>query len=492
MAEPGDLPDRVRRPDGRVEAFEPERITRGLFAAAERVGAADPFLSRELTEGVLHFLAGETEGPETTPEQIAEVVGKVVRELGQPAIARAYEERFAAPPAQATPAPAAPAPAPTWLTPASPARDVLHAAAADRLTEFSLTRVYPRDLASAHREGLIRLTDLGTPLELAGLVVSPSVLMHEARNLAGEFLAFDGPEFELATRSGDPEGLAAEYVSELQRDAQATGLTVILNVNVSDPPRLAQGAGPLFGPTAPPTDRRRRIADELARLAADRVHVYWHVSDADRLPPPGRAVEYVFDRPRGPVVLGPGLDRSTPAVLTQVGVNLGRLLDQLGGPPVEADVFLKKVGSLTRFAKTAGHVRQDFLRKHARPGVREAFVLDRARLVLVPVGLGAVAGASDRPPVDFARDILRAMRTAAEADRPRVLPVRVDSPLGDWGGVDLPGPTPRQHLRTAAALHAVTGAGRAVLTPPSDFEVAEGIRAAAESTVHRLAVRPGS
>jgi hypothetical protein len=53
----GSLPETVHLPDGRAEPFEPERISRSLFAAGERLGRPDAFLARELTEGVLHFLA---------------------------------------------------------------------------------------------------------------------------------------------------------------------------------------------------------------------------------------------------------------------------------------------------------------------------------------------------------------------------------------------------------------------------------------------------
>ena len=203
-------------------------------------------------------------------------------------------------------------------------------------------------------------------------------------------------------------------------------------------------------------------------------------------------VEYVFDRSRGPVNLGRGLDRSTPAVLTRVGLNLGRLLDQLGGPPVDPGVFLKKVGSLTRFAKTAGHVRQDYLRKQARNGIREAFLLDRARLVLNPTGLGTVAGASDRPPVDFARDILKAIRTAAETDRPRVIPVRLEVSLETEDEAGFSVTSPRQKVKLASALHAVCGGGSLTLDRPPLAEAEELIRSAYESSVSRLVFREDS
>jgi len=98
----------------------------------------------------------------------------------------------------------------------------------------------------------------------------------------------------------------------------------------------------------------------------------------------------------------------------------------LGGPPVSSELFFMKLASLTRFAKTAGHAKQDFLRKHGRPELREAFLLDRARLVLIPDGLEEVATMTELPPAEFVREIPRAMKLAAEQDRPRMLPVRIE------------------------------------------------------------------
>src|SRR5260370_41496804 len=86
------LPAWVSKRDGRIVPFEADKISQALFAAAESLGKPDAFLARELTEGVLHFLAGGSSGNISTPCQIAELVIKVVRELGQPAFARAFSE----------------------------------------------------------------------------------------------------------------------------------------------------------------------------------------------------------------------------------------------------------------------------------------------------------------------------------------------------------------------------------------------------------------
>jgi hypothetical protein len=86
-------PPTLVRAAGRLEAFDAGRISRALFAAAESAGDADPFLARELADGVVHFLSHEYGEGAVTPEQIAEVVAKTVRELGHPALAAAYAAR---------------------------------------------------------------------------------------------------------------------------------------------------------------------------------------------------------------------------------------------------------------------------------------------------------------------------------------------------------------------------------------------------------------
>jgi len=500
----GDLPEAVRGPDGRIEPFEPERIARSLFAATERLGRPDAFLARELTDGVLHFLTPDMVGAITTPDQIAEVVTKVVREFGHPVLASTYEHQCL------PPSPLAEGPArrvalttlPPWARPAASPPAVLRDAAGDVLASFSLSHLFPRDLVSAHREGLIRIAGLATPFELAGIAVNvpPHDILQalrRAREVAGEFLAVDSPEFDLAALPGDPNQLADTYVRETGSVADVLGLTIILNLNsASPPPRVAGGSGPLFQTPHTRTDRHDQIALELARRANGPVQVWWHLA-ADQADEQARvssllngtSTEFVFDRAGSPVVLAPGIDRDSPAALLSVGVNLARLVDMSGGPPVAADVFLRRVQSLARFAKTAGHVKHDYLRRYARPGIREAFLLDRASLVLVPLGLDVAAQATDVAPAQFGCDILKTLRAAVESDRPRLLPVRIDSPLdnGEWCEPADPQTSIRQQVKRASQWHAVTGAGRldvAVTAAAADRLAA--IKAAAESSVVRL------
>src|ERR1700687_974128 len=86
------LPVWFYKRDGRLVPFEADKISQALFAAGESLGRPDAFMARELTGGVLHLLAGESDGTIPTTAQVADLVVKVVRELGQPALAQAFVE----------------------------------------------------------------------------------------------------------------------------------------------------------------------------------------------------------------------------------------------------------------------------------------------------------------------------------------------------------------------------------------------------------------
>jgi hypothetical protein len=157
----------------------------------------------------------------------------------------------------------------------------------------------------------------------------------------------------------------------------------------------------------------------------------------------------------------------------------------MGGAPVDPTAFLAKVASLTRFAKTAGHAKQDFLRRHARPAVREAFLLERSRLVLVPHGLAEALRATDRPATEFGREIIKTMRAASEQDRPRRMPVQVLVEAAGEAGISA-----GYQIRTASPLHAASGAGSLEIRPAAgrfdDSEIIDAINAAAQSSIGRL------
>jgi hypothetical protein len=198
----------------------------------------------------------------------------------------------------------------------------------------------------------------------------------------------------------------------------------------------------------------------------------------------GAALRFVFDRPRRPVPLAEGVDRRHPAALLTVGVHLPRLAEHPGadGDPMR---FLKKLGSLARLALSAAVQKREFLRQQDR--FKSGFILDRARLVVAPVGLDAVvrrfAGTGlcsaglefGKQIVQTLRDVLRQdgglSRLGTCLDGPDdfrlgndALTVESVAGLTPWDGT---APLKSQ-LRSAGALHAAAEGGTAALFAPDN------------------------
>ncbi len=491
MSDEKGLPAWVCKRDGRLAAFEPDKISQALFAATETLGQPDSFLARELTDGVLHFLTTEGLAEIPTTGQMADLVIKVVRELGQPALSRAFaagRERRAAPAAAAAAVEKA-GPEKTVQFQFS-TTDAPDAVARDCLTAYSLHAIFSRDLAAAHTDGWLTLTGLENPLHLADGVVALRELENAGPSAFGRFAVVDGPEY------------SGKSWEEIIRCVQ--GRQTILNVNCAAPPAWAEekSAGPLFAEPAPPLPTLAKERNEgmvptelpaeqvlngvldRGRLA-DPVRIAWHLAQRDfqagslghirlhrlaRLALEGAPLDFVFDRPRHPIVLAEGIDRKNPAVLLTVVLHLPRLLTQAGvaGDPQR---FLVKLGSLTRMAVSAGVQKRDYLRRHNALVLRE-FLLDRARLVVQPVGLDAVVQAlagqciGDGPrALELAQQIVASLAANLRCDgRGANLEGCVD---GDFGSAES---TLSFHakLKSAGAFHESAGMGTAVLPLPLD------------------------
>lgn len=513
----------VRKRDGRLEPFDADKISRALFAAAESLGRPDAFLARELADGVAHFLGDDADGATPSTEQIAELAEKVVRELGQPALAAAFAGHGAR--RRRGPRPAAAA------APSASLEDAVSACVRD----YALRTVFARDLAAAHHDGLLTLTGLEAPCELAACALGAPVAdpaedgvlaaVEKARAYAGSFVVLDGPEYLLAeARPGRPADASA-LARDLLLGLRLTRLRAVVNLNADAPPWAgAPAGGPLFAaqhtPPAGPAGRRAdELPEELLRpsAGAGRVRIYWHLSDRDfgpdaagrltrvtRLALEGAPVVFVFDRPRRPVALAEGMDRRHPAVLLTVGVDLPRLAVQPGvdGDPAR---FLRKLGSLARLALSAGVQQREFLRRRGQAGgppLSDGFLLDRARLVVAPVGLDAVTRrftggglCAGGAALDFGRQVVQTLKEVLRADGGRArLPACLDGP-DDFrlGGSDAAGLTawepaapPRDQWRAAGALHAAAEGGAAALfaagEPPAPEAAAEWLRQAWRQT----------
>ncbi len=529
----------VTKRDGRLVPFEADKICRALFAATESLGHPDAFAARELTDVILHFLAAEADAATPTTAQVADLVVKVVRELGQTALAKAFADGAAT----AAIAPAARAPEASsveqldqWVEGGSAPVSLVWRAGGACLRAYALRHVFTRDLVAAHETGLITLTGLEAPLELAACVLDPHAVgsgpwavderlieaMDEARHAAGVFLAIDSPEYGLAHCPQTP----VEYARDLHIGLRANGLPGVLNLNCATPPVWADelAEGPLFADyrQAPTPGHLAEIADtlleELAlrhrRYAASRrrpaaspgfaapVRIDWHLGSRDFSPESaGRLarvarwaaeeapVTFVFDRARGSVALAEGLDRKHTALLLTVGLHLPRLAELLPAP-ADPDLFLQKLGSLARLALSAAARKREFLRQRVpgRPALARGFLLERARLLIAPIGLepavrklcgvGLCAGGAG---LELARRIVQRLQAILVQDGPACqLEACLDGPAafhpeGEQSS-DIPAgltpwdaaADPEDQLRAADTLHAAAGTGTAAVLLPAE------------------------
>src|SRR5260370_39838764 len=181
------LPVWIYKRDGRLVPFEADKISQSLFAAGESSGRPDAFTAHELTDSVLHFLCAELNGAIPHTAQVADLTFKVVRELGQTAVAQAYAD-FSRPGAQGKRSAEKPEPIqipgkaagrPGWPDLPAPAalaaidpHSLVRSMAAPGLKDYSLREIFTRDIAAAHKEGLITLTGLATPFQMQGGILT--------------------------------------------------------------------------------------------------------------------------------------------------------------------------------------------------------------------------------------------------------------------------------------------------------------------------------
>ncbi len=520
----------VHKRDGQLVPFDADKISRALFAAGESLGQPDAFLARELADGVVHFLALECDGATPTTEQIAEVVIKVVRELGQPALAEAFA-RFGKEDSRASVQPKAVGAAPTTelvlrFSAGTPLSSILPSC----IREYTLHTVFTRDLVAAQSMGLLTITGVETPNELAACVLGPPLdagtgliaALEELRRFVGRFIVLDGVEHLLAARGRQS---IRDFVRDLAIGLRLTGLQGIVNLNSAVPPSWAGelADGPLFAAQQrePHREQLHELADELADEllhpthsipCAGAVRIDWHLGERDftteqarserlkrlaRFALEGAPLAFVFDRPRRPLALAEGIDRQHPAVLLTVGLHLPRLALQ-SGIDEDPSKFLSKLGSLARLALSAGVQKREYLRRLERsrprpstdaPALTSGFLLDRACLLVAPVGLDQVVHSfikkglsAGGAALDFGRQILQRLRDVLRQDgRNAHLDTCLDGPfhfqladeLMEAGTVA--GLTPwdataalKSQLRSAGVLHGIAEHGTMALFLPED------------------------
>jgi hypothetical protein len=248
-----------------------------------------------------------------------------------------------------------------------------------------------------------------------------------------------------------------------------------------------------------------RLLQAILSHPSPRLRIDWHLGERD-FTPEGlpRLLDvlertrdeglhaFVLDRPRRPIALAEGLDRASPAALVHVGLNLPALARQ-GGMLADAERYCQRLGSLVRLALSAAVQKRDHLRPRqgeSRPDLTSGFLLDRARFVVVPLGLDEVVrlftgwGLSNggdslrlgRRILDRIDEVLHQERRWSQLDG------CIDGPITFTLGEAVAGPTPWDptasivaQLKAGSVLHAATRHGTLALFLPEERPTVEQI-----------------
>jgi len=359
-------------------------------------GAADTFLSRELADGVLHFLQDDAAA------DVTDVAVRVIRELGYPRVALALGAK------------------------------PFDAAGGEPGTEPG---VYPSNLLAAQRLGLLRIDALEHVNHLTAGLVDPPQPDHELDWL--ESMSRMGNRYfeaVLLPDFGSVDGGIQRAITALQLGQRLAGRLLV--VNLPGPPGATNGlpAPSLFPDDDGETERALALLDYWPGSSAS-IRWRWHiprdrpflVNDDSRLHAVCRAAlrlknwQFVVDSPGRLPDLGYGVTAAEPAVLQVVHADLVGLRRHVGDDVHNLDQFLPKVASLARLSLAVGHAKRRHLRRRGPPGVRGAFILERSQLALTLQGLESVArefaaGTDERRRIAISRQLRRAFADALAAD----------------------------------------------------------------------------
>jgi hypothetical protein len=499
--------------------FDTDRICQSLYAAAESLGTPSAFLTRELTDVILHFLSKDPFDDIPSTLDIAEQVEKIVREVGHPQLARRYAEMQR----QVPPDTDKVGSNVTINCAGSPDQFVR-----DCLQAYGRQQIFSRDVAAAADEGLIHLQDIKSPTSLSTLVLdSPRLAevdwwlaLDDWRACGGQRWIVESPEW-LCTGHAHP-ALTPHLCERLLALPTLADRDIELHLNIADPPAwsIAHPGRPLFSSVDEEEltlQERSNFLDGLLErwkaLDAPRMPaIAWHISERSfrddierrqtsdllRLALQGREIRFIFDRPRSPIVLSESLDRRCPGVLLEVGVDLAAMANR---PEVKRDgvTLLKKLPSLVRIAVSAAAQKRQYLRglPDASP-LKRRFLIDRATALVTPHGLDLAVHAitGERPShsplsLDFAVRILRTLHdTLSHSNRTSHLDLRLDSHELPGAGDSLP---LTKQVDIAGKLHAQAGAGTARLVVNADGQIdLDFLRSVWSSSVVRMQLQRAS
>lgn len=481
MEEPSalQLPSFLRHASGLLEPFDPDRVHLLLYRATQNLGRPDTFLSRELTDGLLPFLAERVVGDTVDAAELTEVVVTALRELGHPSLAQTVGlSLFDAEPVRIASTTATN----PWSLVAQaiqqriPWRKIVNPFLTREAEAYSLRDVYPASVADAHREGLLTLGQLTAPRELGAVLLrwpGQGILnaFSEARSYIGDAIVLDSPECEPSLLARSPE----DQLSALREAAlacQVLDLQLAVHLRVRPAPGWSQEAVPLLFPMSPEEDgtavehlrgRFLNLAGEFPEV----IQVTWHVpaqhhtTSAEETTPlapwfgSGRMVRLQHDRGRQDAHFQAGLNRRQTALLQTIDLHVDRLTQRqkLG---LEPEALAGKILSLARLALSAAKARRDFLRRWQLPGW-PAFLLDQAHVCLRLCGLDSALEPlhEGNDPFALHEALVRRLPAVLQREAWAMNLTALVEPVQNLS-MDRP---PEQLLPTVAAVHAVWGRG---------------------------------
>ena len=90
LDETGVEPTKIRKRNGQVVNFDPEKITNAIFSAAKAVGGKDKALAEQLSAKVIEKIKSKFKDTVPSVEDVQDAVEKVLIENGRAKTAKAY------------------------------------------------------------------------------------------------------------------------------------------------------------------------------------------------------------------------------------------------------------------------------------------------------------------------------------------------------------------------------------------------------------------
>jgi len=403
------LPAWIMKKDGRILPFDEVHICRDLYQAGLRLGKADPFLARELTDASVFLLASENPGATLRQEDIVLSVSRTIREFGHADTALTYSEIAFKSGGD--------------LSADAAISELFHKKDLKTPQEFNrdkmLRSVFSPDLSAGVEEGWFQVEGITFPdgllsgtfihedwLDIA--INSPEELSGSIKNLAAKIIHFEGADFLALEQVNFDIRRLEEILVFIDKALLETETLGILHLNVPHCPPWFHGlsVSPLFHSITPVGQKSnayftRAFLSAWIAVEPKRLKMHWHQfgeldgalkASLDHLA--RTRTQWAFSHKNKPR-LDKQDEKSAPNVLDKIYLRLDRLANACIRKGI-LDKFTTRLPSLVRFGVAAGLQKRAFLRKieaerrqndETKVNLAAGFLLEKATLIIAPKGL---------------------------------------------------------------------------------------------------------